>query len=208
MGIPERDSYDELEVSFRELQSIFDPVIEQNIQQIANQLQQVGKVKVLVVMGGFAGSPYLMDRIKKRFAGIVPHIFSPPNPGTAVCQGAVMLALSPHITISYRATESICEDGATESSFEGDAYESCLEDDFSESIFEDVVKKYTWDEVVCLMNGPTSRQIGMGGFGKVYRGKLESGKEVAVKVLDPSSRQGMPALLNEVLCRVCTFFMR
>ena len=100
MGIPERDSYDELEVSFQEMQSIFDPVIEQNIQLIANQLQRVGKVKVLVVVGGFAGSPYLMDRIKKRFAGIVPQIVSPPNPGSAVCQGAVMLALNPDTVLS------------------------------------------------------------------------------------------------------------
>ncbi|KAG0629702.1 hypothetical protein M758_1G123700 [Ceratodon purpureus] len=95
MGIPERDVYDELEISFQEMQSIFDPVVEQNVQLIADQLKQVPRVKVLVVVGGFAGSPYLMDCIRRRFAGKVPQIISPPNPGSAVCQGAVMLALNP-----------------------------------------------------------------------------------------------------------------
>lgn len=55
---------------------------------------------MLVAVGGFAGSPYLMDRIRSRFSGIVPHIISPPNPGSAVCQGAVMLALNPNYMIS------------------------------------------------------------------------------------------------------------
>ncbi|KAG0611743.1 hypothetical protein M758_7G161900 [Ceratodon purpureus] len=100
MGIPERDSYDELEISFQEMQSIFDPIIEQNAQLIDHQLKQAGKVKALVVVGGFAGSPYLMDYIRKRFAGKVPQILSPPNPGSAVCQGAVMLALNPDTVLS------------------------------------------------------------------------------------------------------------
>jgi len=92
---PARDSYDELEISYEEMQSIFDPVVDQNLQLIACQLAQAGSVKVLVVVGGFAGSPYLMERIRSRFAELVPQIISPPNPGSAVCQGAVMLALNP-----------------------------------------------------------------------------------------------------------------
>lgn len=92
---PARDSYDELEISYEEMQSIFDPVVDQNLQLIARQLAQAGSVKVLVVVGGFAGSPYLMERIRSRFAELVPQIISPPNPGSAVCQGAVMLALNP-----------------------------------------------------------------------------------------------------------------
>lgn len=97
MGILERDSYEELEITYSEMQSIFDPVVQQNLQLIADQLVQVRSVKVLVVVGGFAGSPYLMDNIKRRFSGIVPQIISPPNPGSAVCQGAVALTLNPHV---------------------------------------------------------------------------------------------------------------
>lgn len=96
-GAPARDSYDELEIFYEEIQTnIFDPVVEQNIGLIAHQLGQVpGGVKFLVVVGGFAASPYLMDRIKRRFSPEVPQIISPPNPGSAVCQGAVALALNP-----------------------------------------------------------------------------------------------------------------
>ncbi|KAG0602466.1 hypothetical protein M758_10G016400 [Ceratodon purpureus] len=102
MGVPESCSIEELEISYQEMQSIFDPVIEQNVQLILRQLEQVptGTVKVLVVVGGFAGSPYLMNCIRKRFAGMVPQIISPPDPGSAVCQGAVMLALNPDTILS------------------------------------------------------------------------------------------------------------
>jgi hypothetical protein len=69
----------------------------------------------------------------------------------------------------------------------------------TESIAEDVVKKYTWDEIRQFTDGLSSRQLGKGSFGTVYLGKLENGREVAVKILDPSSQQGMPEFLNEVL---------
>jgi hypothetical protein len=54
----------------------------------------------MLVVGGFAGSPYLMTRIKDSFAGEVERIISPPNPGSAVCQGAVALAMNPGSIIS------------------------------------------------------------------------------------------------------------
>lgn len=101
MGNPERDSYEELEITCEEMQAIFDPVVEQNLELISDQLKQVGSVKVLVVVGGFAGSRYLVDNIKRRFTGRVAQIISPPNPGSAVCQGAVALTLNPH-TIESR----------------------------------------------------------------------------------------------------------
>jgi hypothetical protein len=34
----------------------------------------------------------------------------------------------------------------------------------------------------------------------VYLGKLENEKEVAVKILDASSQQGITEFLNEVMC--------
>ncbi|XP_024371022.1 uncharacterized protein [Physcomitrium patens] len=95
LGNPERESYDELEITYKQMQSIFDPVVKENLRLISRQLDQVGTVKMLVVVGGFAASPYLMENIKRKFSGVVPHILSPPNPGSAVCQGAVALALNP-----------------------------------------------------------------------------------------------------------------
>jgi hypothetical protein len=41
-------------------------------------------------------------------------------------------------------------------------------------------------------------QIGKGGFGPVYYGKLEDGQEVAIKVLDVKSSQGPSEFFNEV----------
>ncbi|CAK9266660.1 unnamed protein product [Sphagnum jensenii] len=41
-------------------------------------------------------------------------------------------------------------------------------------------------------------QIGKGGFGPVYYGKLEDGKEVAIKVLDVKSSRGSSEFFNEV----------
>ena len=106
VGNPLRNSYDELEISFQEMQSIFDPIIEQNMELIAQQLEQVKEVKVLVVVGGFEGSPYLLGRIRARFPGVVSEIMSPPNPGSAVCHGAVMLALNPGTFLSRVAKKT------------------------------------------------------------------------------------------------------
>ncbi|CAM6066110.1 unnamed protein product [Sphagnum tenellum] len=41
-------------------------------------------------------------------------------------------------------------------------------------------------------------QIGKGGFGPVYYGKLEDGQEVAIKILDAKSSQGPSEFFNEV----------
>jgi hypothetical protein len=97
MKISQKSSYDEFEISYKEMLSIFDPVIDQILALVGNQLRQVGVggVKVLAVVGGFAASAYLMQRMKEAFRGRVPQIISPPNPGSAVCQGAVALALHP-----------------------------------------------------------------------------------------------------------------
>ncbi|GLJ05379.1 hypothetical protein SUGI_0017130 [Cryptomeria japonica] len=43
-----------------------------------------------------------------------------------------------------------------------------------------------------------SRKIGEGGFGRVYLGKLQDGKDVAVKLLSSSSKQGATEFLNEI----------
>lgn len=99
-GKPERDSFDGLDITYPQLQEIFDPIVDQILNLISNQLFDAEgnikiPVKVLVVVGGFAESPYLLDRIRRRFANAVPHIFSPTNPGSALA-----LALNPHLVVS------------------------------------------------------------------------------------------------------------
>jgi hypothetical protein len=105
-GLPERESYHEIELSHSEMKAIFDPVVNENLDLIAAQLSQTHDIKVMLVVGGFAGSPYLMARIKNSFASEVERIISPPNPGSAVCQGAVALAMNPGAIISRIARKT------------------------------------------------------------------------------------------------------
>ncbi|KAJ9553437.1 hypothetical protein OSB04_017482 [Centaurea solstitialis] len=49
-------------------------------------------------------------------------------------------------------------------------------------------------------NFSINNKLGEGGFGPVYKGVLEEGKEIAVKRLSKSSRQGLDEFENEVIC--------
>ncbi|XP_074270047.1 cysteine-rich receptor-like protein kinase 15 isoform X2 [Silene latifolia] len=48
-------------------------------------------------------------------------------------------------------------------------------------------------------NFQESNKLGQGGFGLVYKGTLEDGREVAIKRLSGTSRQGAEEFMNEVL---------
>jgi molecular chaperone DnaK (HSP70) len=96
----ETERGNEVEVTEQDLKSIFDPVVDEILELIAAQLTQVPDIKVMFVVGGFAGSPYLMRRIRARFSSEVAHIVSPPAPGSAIVQGAVSLALLPGAIVS------------------------------------------------------------------------------------------------------------
>ncbi|KAI5056696.1 hypothetical protein GOP47_0028852 [Adiantum capillus-veneris] len=61
------------------------------------------------------------------------------------------------------------------------------------------VKKFTLEELAMATSGFDSKnEIGAGGFGKVFYGKLENGKEVAIKRASSASMQGGPQFRNEV----------
>ncbi|KAK9059789.1 hypothetical protein SSX86_020493 [Deinandra increscens subsp. villosa] len=49
-------------------------------------------------------------------------------------------------------------------------------------------------------NFSASNKIGEGGFGPVYKGVLEDGREIAVKRLSETSEQGLDEFKNEVIC--------
>ncbi|KAG0618866.1 hypothetical protein M758_4G096700 [Ceratodon purpureus] len=106
-GLPPRASgYSEIELTQEDMKSIFDPVVDEILELIAAQLMQVPDIKVMFVVGGFAGSPYLIQRIRARFLRDVQHIVCPQNPGSAVCQGAVSLARNPEAIFSRIAKKT------------------------------------------------------------------------------------------------------
>lgn len=82
------------------IRSIFEPVVSQVLALIEGQLQSVPGCKAILAVGGFAQSPYVMKRIRQAFGHRVPNITSPPDPGAAICQGAVLCGLDPGIIIS------------------------------------------------------------------------------------------------------------
>ncbi|XP_034932215.1 G-type lectin S-receptor-like serine/threonine-protein kinase At4g27290 isoform X2 [Populus alba] len=53
---------------------------------------------------------------------------------------------------------------------------------------------------IATSNFSGANKIGEGGFGPVYKGKLEDGQEIAVKRLSKTSTQGLDEFKNEVIC--------
>ncbi|GJN14858.1 hypothetical protein PR202_gb01725 [Eleusine coracana subsp. coracana] len=59
---------------------------------------------------------------------------------------------------------------------------------------------YDYETIAAATEGfSTSNKLGEGGFGPVYKGKLEDGQEIAVKTLSRSSIQGLDEFRNEVM---------
>ena len=69
--------------------------VEPIIALIDEQLRAVpGGCRDMLVVGGFAASPYLMQRLKKEFSDRVPNIWQPPQSGSAILEGAVLYGAS------------------------------------------------------------------------------------------------------------------
>uniref|UniRef100_A0A0D6QTN4 Protein kinase domain-containing protein n=1 Tax=Araucaria cunninghamii TaxID=56994 RepID=A0A0D6QTN4_ARACU len=58
-------------------------------------------------------------------------------------------------------------------------------------------RAFTLEELLTATENFTNK-IGQGGFGSVYLGKLQEGKQIAVKVLSSFSKQGVVEFLNEI----------
>jgi activator of 2-hydroxyglutaryl-CoA dehydratase len=73
---------------------IFDPVVESILELIIAQMAQTDEIELMMVVGGFVASLYLMKRINDTFIHQVEEVISPPDSGIAVCQGAVVLGIN------------------------------------------------------------------------------------------------------------------
>jgi len=61
------------------------------------------------------------------------------------------------------------------------------------------VRAFTKEELIkATDNFCDERQIGQGGYGKVYMGKLQDGNQVAIKAADPVSHQGAHEFYTEI----------
>ncbi|KAJ7539870.1 hypothetical protein O6H91_11G112700 [Diphasiastrum complanatum] len=91
-------SYDEINLTEKDMKKIFDPVVGKILALVDNAI--VSDLKALMLVGGFSSSPYLMRRIQEKFGERVGEIIRPPNPGSAVCSGAVTLGISKGIILA------------------------------------------------------------------------------------------------------------
>lgn len=80
------------------MRQLFEPVLDGIITHLSNLFARVelSEVKFVFLVGGFADSLLLQDRIKKHFYKSF-HIIVPQNASLAVFQGAVMFGQKPHV---------------------------------------------------------------------------------------------------------------
>ncbi|KAJ4720813.1 Protein kinase superfamily protein [Melia azedarach] len=68
-----------------------------------------------------------------------------------------------------------------------------------EQILKNIIDAFSYHELKIATNGfCSSNKIGEGGFGSVYKGKLQDGSVVAVKVLSVESKQGDREFMSEI----------
>lgn len=91
-------NYDEVELTDADMRAIFDPVVDHILELVRHHMSD--DIKLLMLVGGFSASPYLARRVRAAFASQVADIVNPPDPGSAICQGAVTLGLFPEIVMS------------------------------------------------------------------------------------------------------------
>jgi hypothetical protein len=88
---------------FRDL---FRPVLDKVIAAVRMQFEvlerQREKCDYLFIVGGFAKSPLLSERVREEFGPLVRYVIVPPEPGKSVLHGAVLFGLDPEKAISER----------------------------------------------------------------------------------------------------------
>ncbi|CAG8717990.1 7421_t:CDS:2, partial [Funneliformis mosseae] len=80
-------------LDFRTVLLFFDPVIDKIIELIEAQLDSVGDVSAMFLVGGFSESIYLQKRIEQAFEDRVDNFIVPISPGLSILNGACKYGL-------------------------------------------------------------------------------------------------------------------
>ncbi|CAG8751315.1 2237_t:CDS:1, partial [Dentiscutata heterogama] len=80
-----------IDIDYETVKSFFDPVVNQIIILISDQLSKISQCSIIYMVGGFSESKYLQARIKERFSSYT--IAIPPHPVAAIVRGAVEYGL-------------------------------------------------------------------------------------------------------------------
>ena len=84
-----------LELQFKDIKEMFDPLIERIIKLIDSQLRSsTKKCSALLLVGGFSESSYLESEIRKAFSTKVGVISVPPQPVIAIVKGGMNVFFS------------------------------------------------------------------------------------------------------------------
>lgn len=86
-----------------QIHALFDTVVPGTLDLIETQLQEMNATRgdnknpdVILLVGGFSSSPYLQQAVRERF-GDRAKVMVPPNPETAVLNGAVHFCYDPQV---------------------------------------------------------------------------------------------------------------
>lgn len=85
-----------LNLTTKDLTAIFQPVIDEIIQLVRNQVAaaaQEAKIKAILLVGGFGASPYLKEKLREAMGSHIK-ILQPPYAWQAVVGGAVLKGLA------------------------------------------------------------------------------------------------------------------
>lgn len=96
-----------LQLSRRVMEELFRPTIEGVLGAVRRQFERLARrglsCEYVFLVGGFAASPLLQQRVKEEFGPRVQKIVVPNNPGAAVVVGAVHYGLGPSLISSRRS---------------------------------------------------------------------------------------------------------
>ena len=89
-----------------DMEAIFKAIVDQLIGKVRNQFTALEdrRCDILFLVGGFAESPVIKQRIQDELGDRVERVIIPDRPGAAVLQGAASFGVNPGVVIARRST--------------------------------------------------------------------------------------------------------